>query len=183
MPNYQRVLEPGGIYFFTLVTFQRQNLFIMSEVRALFFESLDHTRRYHPFEVIAYCILPDHLHFIWEMQENDANYSGYISQIKRRFSKAYIAQYGMNLQKSGSRSKRREVTVWQRRFWEHYICDEEDLNRHIDYIHYNPVKHGLVHKPGDWEWSSFRDYVSLGHYDSDWGTDDRVGGEKFDFGE
>jgi len=65
--------------------------------------------------------------------------------------------------------KRREATIWQRRFWEHFIRDEEDLEHHLNYLHFNPVKHGLVKRVRDWEASTFTDFVKLGYYDLDWG--------------
>jgi len=183
MPEYRRVIIKGGVYFFTIVTYERQKIFLLPEVRALFSDSLDHIQKYHPFIVIAYCILPDHVHFIWQMPENDANYSMRISQIKRRFSMRYILQFGTNFPKTESRQKRREVMVWQRRFWEHYIRDEEDLNKHIDYIHYNPVKHGVVDVVRDWNASSFHDYVRQGYYELDWGEEYEDEVKPYQFGD
>jgi len=155
MPEYRRIVQKGGFYFFTIVTHQRQKLFLYPEAQSLLLKSIDHVRNYHPFEVKDFCILPDHVHFLWHMPENDANYSMRISQIKHHFSKQYEALFGLSIPKNTSRQKRREVTIWQRRFWEHWIRNERDLQRHIDYIHYNPVKHGLVNKVCYWESSSF----------------------------
>jgi putative transposase len=103
------------------------------------------------------------------MPINDANYSLRISELKKRFSKHFIAEYGNFTLVTPTQRKRGESGIWQRRFWEHYIRDEEDLQRHIDYIHYNPVKHGLVNHVNQWPASSFFDYVEQGFYEIDWG--------------
>jgi putative transposase len=182
MPEYRRAIIEGGIYLFTLVTYRRQRLFSQPHVRELLHEAFNHIHKFHQYKMLAYCFLPDHIHFVWQLPENDADYSTRISLIKSRFSKIYVAQFGLPFSKDASRFKRREVTVWQRRFWEHTICDEDDLNLHIDYIHYNPVKHGLVDRVCDWEDSSFISYVDVGCYELDWGNavglhhpDDRFG--------
>ena len=114
---------------------------------------------------------------------DDANYSMRIGQIKRRFSKQYAKKYGMLIGKSFSQEKRRELPIWQRRFWEHLIRDEEDLNRHIDYIHYNPVKHALVSRVQEWEDTSFHAYVQKGFYDPDWGEGFQINETKHQLGE
>ena len=183
MPDYRRVIQEGGIYFFTIVTYQRQKIFSLPETRKLLLQSIDHVRIYHPFKIKAFCILLDHVHFLWRMPENDSDYSMRINQIKRRFSKQYIARFGMPIRRSESREKRREVTIWQRRFWEHWIHNEGDLIRHIDYIHYNPVKHGLVPRVCDWESSSFHDYVRKGYYDLAWGEEIKINEKKYQHGE
>jgi putative transposase len=131
---------------------------------------LDVKKRF-PFTIDAICLLPDHLHCIWTLPDGDANYSVRWKEIKRLFSKKCINIVGTAELRSASREKRKEVMVWQRRFWEHTLRDEEDLQRHLDYIHYNPVKHGLVQRVKDWQWSSFHRYVRMGCYDADWGGD------------
>jgi len=183
MPEYRRIKQEGGTYFFTLVTFQRQKLFLVPDVMRLLLDTVEHVREMHPFEIIAYCVLPDHVHFLWQMPEDDTNYSMRIGVIKRRFSIQFISKYGDRLQKSDSQTRRREVTIWQRRFWEHLIRDEKDLNQHIDYIHYNPVKHGLVSKVRDWEISSFHNYVKEDIYSLDWGDSYYIDKKKYRFGE
>jgi putative transposase len=120
--------------------------------------------------VDAVCLLPEHLHCIWVLPEGDANFSVRWKEIKRLFTKGYLSQVGPGETRSASRLSRGEATIWQRRFWEHTIQDEDDLNRHRDYIHYNPVKHGLVQSVSAWQWSSFHRYVRMGHYDPDWGA-------------
>jgi putative transposase len=183
MSEYRRVKQPGGTYFFTIITYQRQKLFLKTETRSLLLESIQHVNKNHPFDIVAYCVLPDHVHFLWRMPEDDWNYSMRIGLIKRYFSKKYISQYGEKFPKTESQKSRREVTVWQRRFWEHFIRDEEDLGRHIDYIHYNPVNHGWVNRVCDWEGSSFHDYVNEGIYQVEWGEDFKVDNKKYQFGE
>jgi putative transposase len=104
-------------------------------------------------------------------------------EIKRLFTRAYLQQVGSGEERNDSRIKQGEAAIWQRRFWEHTIRDEEDFNRHLDYIHYNPVKHGLVKNVADWPWSSFHRYVRLGFYDPDWGGENADEFEKMSFGE
>jgi putative transposase len=169
MPNFRRVRIKGGTYFFTLVTNQRKCLFLLDRANDLFLEALQYVRSHHHFSILAYCILPDHIHMLWKMPINDADYSLRIGEIKKRFSKNYIIEFGNPHTLSSTQQKRGETGIWQKRFWEHYIRNEEDLNRHIDYIHYNPIKHGLVNQIKDWSASSFFDYVNQGYYDSDWG--------------
>ena len=182
MSEYRRTLIKGGIYFLTLVTYQRQNIFSLPHVRALLDTAILQTNQHHPFDEIAYCILPDHIHLIWQLPENDSNYSTRVSVMKRYFSKKYVEQFGLPIPKEASRNKRREVTVWQRRFWEHYIRDEEDLYRHIDYVHYNPVKHGCVNRVRDWADSSFHKFVDAGYYDLDWGDNLSLEDQQYQYG-
>jgi len=144
MPEYRRVKIKGGTYFFTLVTYHRQPIFSSSSHCHHLLAAVKHVANYHPFELLAYCILPDHIHVIMALPEHDFNYSTRISLIKRRFTRQYINELDWQPPKRESYEKRQESGVWQRRFWEHFIRDEEDLHRHIDYVHYNPVKHGLV---------------------------------------
>lgn len=183
MPNYRRVKIEGGTYFFTLVTYKRKPLFLYNDEIELFLEALHHVGTYHPFSTLAYCILPDHIHLLWEMPNNDANYSFRISEIKKRFSKQFITKYGNSTLVTPKQQNRGETGIWQRRFWEHLIRDEEDLNWHFDYIHYNPVKHGLTNQVKQWSASSFFDYVKLGYYDIDWGQDVPTGKDPCNFGE
>lgn len=169
MPEYRRVMIKGGTYFFTLVTYQRQKIFSSPPARVLFLKTIEYVYTYHPFTMEAYCLLPDHVHFLWQLPEEDADYSMRISSIKRHFSIKFRQQFNIPELENISRINRRESTIWQRRFWDHFIRDEDDLQRHIDYIHYNPVKHGLVNNVRDWQSSSFFDYVRLGYYDLNWG--------------
>ncbi len=169
MPNYRRVKIKGGTYFFTLVTNKRLRLFHSVQTRELLINALDHVKQFHPYSMEAFCILPDHIHLIWQLPEDDEHFSMRIAEVKKRFSKTYLMQASQTLIKDTLQTKRGESGVWQRRFWEHYIRDEEDLHRHIDYIHYNPIKHDLVKQVKEWPSSSFFDYVKMGVYEMDWG--------------
>ena len=144
MPNYRRVKVKGGNYFFTMVTNKRQKIFSSLALRELLLDAFDHVSQFHPFSMEAFCVLPDHIHFLWQMPEDDDNFSMRIAEIKKRFSKTYFDEIDRTISKDTLQTKRGESGIWQRRFWEHYIRDEEDLHNHIDYIHYNPIKHDLV---------------------------------------
>ncbi|HEX9454582.1 MAG TPA: transposase [Candidatus Binatia bacterium] len=165
MPNYRRANIPGGRYFFTVKTFGRQSILTHERYRTALRQAIAEIRSTHPFDTIAWVLLPDHLHAIWRMPDNDADFSLRWSLIKQRVTRQYDDQLAALTQ---SRMKRREGTLWQRRFWEHTIRDETDLRHHIDYIHYNPVKHGYVTRVLDWPFSTFHRYVSQGIYPSDW---------------
>ena len=183
MPEYRRPRMPGGTYFFTLVTFDRQPIFSQADARKLLRLAWKDVCVRLPFQTEAVCLLPDHLHCIWKMPEGDTNYSVRWSEIKRLFTRSYISNIGPGGERNQSRRKRGEAAIWQRRFWEHMIRDEEDLNRHIDYIHYNPVKHGLVQRVCDWPWSSFLQYVRMGFYEKEWGEADGMAANGEVYGE
>jgi len=121
-----------------------------------------------PVNTLAIVILPDHLHCLWELPPGDTDYSERWRWIKREFTRDWLAIGGTEVTTPATSQRRRGV--WQRRFWEHMIRDETDLENHFDYIHYNPVKHGLVARPRDWLWSSFHRWVRRGHYQADWGA-------------
>ena len=120
------------------------------------------------FDMIGFVILPDHLHCIWSLPEGDGDFSARWSKIKRLFTKRWLASGGRQHSVSPSRSRHREKGVWQRRFWEHMIRNEDDMMRHLDYIHFNPVKHGLVGCPHAWPHSSFERCVREGYYAPEW---------------
>lgn len=170
MPEYRRTFIEGGTYFFTVVTYNRFAILTTEEGRNFLHEAWLEVCERLPFETVAVCILPDHLHCIWTLPEGDANFSGRWKEIKRVFTRRYLEQVGPGRVVSASRIKHGEAAVWQRRFWEHAIRDEEDFCRHLDYIHYNPVKHGLVQRVSDWPYSSFHRYVKRGWYNPDWGS-------------
>jgi putative transposase len=172
MPNYHRSLVEGGIYFFTVVTFQRQPIFTNETARNILHQAWQEVKEGYPFETIAVCLLPEHLHCIWRLPEGDADYSTRWKEIKRRFTIGYLRDVGPGGERNASRLKQQEAAIWQRRFWEHTIENEEDLEEHLDYVHYNPIKHGLVERVIDWPYSSFARYVKAGIYDKDW-----VGGD------
>jgi putative transposase len=120
-----------------------------------------------PFETIAVCVLPDHLHALWALPESDTDFSTRWSLIKSGFSRGLVSAES----RSASKLAKREKGIWQRRYWEHAIRDDADLARHIDYIHFNAVKHGHVRRVADWPHSSFHRYVERGLLAADWGGD------------
>ena len=170
MPEYRRSKIEGGTYFFTVVSHNRLPIFTTPRSRNLLHAAWQDVKKRFPFTDDAICLLPEHIHCIWTLPEGDSNYSLRWREIKRLFTKSYLTESGPGEQRSQSRIKRREAAIWQRRFWEHAIRDQDDFNLHLDYIHYNPVKHGLVSNPKDWQWSSFLRYVRIGTYEIDWGT-------------
>ena len=170
--QYRRAKNSGATYFFTVVTYQRQKIFHISETVDLLRTAFRAVKSKFPFTIDAIVVLPDHLHCIWTLPEDDANFSTRWRLIKSEFSRNCPEQYKKS--PSASRLKKSEQAVWQRRFWEHQIRDEKDFVQHIDYIHYNPVKHGLVATPKDWVYSSFNRYVQDGAYAKDWGADSRI---------
>ena len=164
MSNYRRAKAPGGKYFFTVVTKNRKPWFNNEANIELLRSAFRKTMNDKPFTLEAVVILPDHLHCMWQLPEADCDFSGRWREIKK-----YVSW-----QLDRNSNARRERSVWQRRFWEHQIRDDEDWHRHMDYIHYNPVKHGLVKRVSDWPWSSFDRYVGKGWYSSDWGAQEPV---------
>jgi putative transposase len=169
MPNYRRFTVPGATYFFTVVTNERRPFLVDDLAKQCLREAIEVVRARYPFEVPAMVLLPDHLHTVWSLPEGDSDYSLRWRRIKGDFTERYLAQGGDDGTRSASRQKRNERGLWQRRFWEHMILDDNDFERHVDYIHYNPVKHGLVTCPSDWLYSSFHAFVRRGIYPASWG--------------
>ncbi|HEX3659397.1 MAG TPA: transposase [Pirellulales bacterium] len=169
MSEYHRYFIPGGTYFFMLVTERRAPLFAQASAREMLGRIFRDCLQRDPFDVIAIVLLPDHLHALWALPTGDDRYSRRWQFIKREFTRAWLACGGSEQPRSKSRLIQRRRGVWQRRFWEHMIRDEADLEAHFDYIHYNPVKHGLTTCPSDWPWSTFHRWVRAGHYPPDWG--------------
>jgi putative transposase len=177
MTNWRRAQVPGGTYFFTLVTAERAPILITPLGRSLLREVTIACRQRWPFDIEAVVLLPDHLHALWRLPAGDSEYSKRWGWLKKEFTKRWLSGGGSEQLVSASRQQNRRHGVWQRRFWEHVIRDEVDLVRHLDYIHYNPVKHGLVERVADWPWSSFHRFVRQGVYPLDWGGDgDDMGG-------
>ena len=169
MSNYQGVYMPGGTYFFTLITYNRLSFLTHKDVRTTLRMTWQSVKKKYLFVLIALCLLPDHLHCMWRLPDTDADYSIRWQKIKKGFSKKLNRSIITHADTSQLRRSRREAPVWQRRFWEYTIRDQQDDNRHVDYIHLNPVKHGYVRKAIEWPWSTFHRYLSSGIYDSDWG--------------
>ena len=168
MPDYIRRYVPGGTFFFTLVTHERRRLFSTSLARSCLREAVLAVQKDYPFEMVATVLLPEHWHCVWTLPEGDLDYSKRWGLIKSRFSKRWLASGGRDFGVSAARSRHRERGVWQKRFWEHAIRNEEDFMRHVNYIHYNPVKHSLARCPHQWPYSSFRRWVKEGYYREDW---------------
>jgi putative transposase len=176
MPEYRRAYLPGGTFFLTLVTYHRTPLFSEPENISRLRSCVAKTRTEMPFELTGAVVLPDHIHFLWTLPPDDSDYSQRVSRMKILFTRSLRGRRSLPENVSASRRKHRESDVWQRRFWEHSIRDEADMERHLDYIHYNPVKHRLVSCPHLWEYSSFHKWVEKDGYKNDWGCS--CGGRK-----
>ena len=176
MTAYRRNFVPGATYFFTVALADRRLALLTDHIDALR-AGFREIRLRHPFAIEAIVVLPDHLHAIWTLPEGDRDFSTRWSLIKADFSRALPRDEPV----SHSRRRKRERGIWQRRYWEHTIRDDDDFARHFDYIHFNPVKHGYVENVADWPYSSFHHMVRSGFYPPDWaiGTSDTDG----DFGE
>ncbi len=175
--NYRRAYIPGGTFFFALVTYQRRKLFKEHSNIKLLQSCIKKIKQQYPFKMRAYVILPDHLHCIWTLPDNDTDYSTRWRLIKSYFTRTCL-QNNIDVP-SKSRVHKKEKCTWQRRFWEHAIIDENDFTQHVDYINYNPVKYGYVADPSDWLYSSFNFYKNKGGYPQGWGVDDTIGGYNF----
>ncbi|MDR3555929.1 MAG: transposase [Syntrophobacteraceae bacterium] len=169
MANYRRVSACGGIFFFTVVTYRRRPILDRSESRHTFREVIEEVRMRYPFSIDAWVLLPDHVHCIWTLSEGVSDFSLRWGLIKSGFSKRTKALFNVEERMNDSRLKHRESTVWQRRFWERQIRDFEEYRVYMDYIHYNPGKHGYVKRVFDWPYSTFHRYVKAGIYVQHWG--------------
>jgi putative transposase len=166
MTAYRRNFIPGGCFFFTVNLADRRLRLLTDHVDALR-DAVRETRKRHPFTIDAMVVLPDHLHVVWTMPEGNRDFATRWRLIKSTFSRNFAASE----RSTASRAAKGERGIWQRRYWEHTIRDENDLARHIDYVHINPVKHGLVTRVKDWPHSSFHRMVRLGIYPEDWAGD------------
>lgn len=206
MPNYRRADISGATYFFTVVSHRRRPILCDESVRHALRQAINIVKTKHSFDIDAWVLLPDHLHCIWTLPENDHAYSVRWSMIKRLVTQAIGMHYkndtdhgahgatyeavqpGGRVRRahhmysnsehsyhsnkplmSASRLRRCEGDIWQRRFWEHRVRDQADLNRCLDYLHWNPVKHGYVNRVAEWQFSTFHRYVREGAYPEDWG--------------
>ena len=164
MTQYRRHYVAGGTYFFTVTLADRSSCLLIEHIASLR-RAVRETRLEHPFNIDAIVILPDHLHAIWTLPAGDADFPVRWRKIKARFSRLLPKGNAV----TESRRQKGERGVWQRRFWEHAIRNPSDLRNHIDYIHYNPVKHGHCGRVNDWPYSSFHRYCAAGVYPEDWG--------------
>lgn len=171
MPNYRRWMIPGETFFFTVVTFKRRKIFVSQRVATILGQAFRTVRRDAPFRTIAMVVLPEHLHCIWSLPPGDADFSTRWKRIKREFTVQYRREIDPDPDAGVSphRRARGERGVWQRRFWEHVVEDQHELEILCDYIHYNPVKHGHASSPAEWPWSTFEKFVAGGDYPPDWG--------------
>src|SRR5262249_48865466 len=149
MPEYRRWYVPGGTYFFTVVTQDRVPTFHDPLAVRVLGVVMRKVRATYPFHTVAAVVLPDHLHCVWSLPRGDSDYSGRWRWIKAAFTELWLSAGGSETSPTPSRVQKRERGVWQRRFWELQIRDEMDLEQHVDYIHYNPVKHGYAARPAD----------------------------------
>ncbi|MCC6923168.1 MAG: transposase [Nitrosomonas sp.] len=163
MPNYRRNFVPGGCYFFTVNVLERQRSLLIDHIDILR-DSVRRVKRLHSFHIDAWVVLPDHMHCIWTLPPDDADFPLRWRLIKLLFSK----QMPKTERLSVVRQRRGERGIWQRRLWEHTIANERDYTHHIDYIHANPLKHGYVKRVIDWPYSTFHRYVASGQYPADW---------------
>ncbi len=176
MPDYRRRFVPGGTYFFTVNLRDRRSDQLITAIRALR-AAVRTTRVRHPFRIDAWVVLPDHTHCMWTLPTGDADFPRRWQMIKAEFSKSMP----LPADRSSSLLRKRESGIWQRRYWEHCIRDERDYAAHMDYIHFNPVKHSLVAEPCKWPYSSFARCVERSLYPRSWsgaGSELAVAGER-----
>ena len=168
MPNYRRWRVPGGVFFFTLVAHERRPILTLDLARPILRQAFVDANARLLFAVDAVVLLPDHLHLLMRLPPGEDDYPARLAKIKRNFTEGYLAAGGREGRSTPSRERQRYRGVWEKRYYEHCIRNYRDFRMHLDYIHVNPVKHGLVQWPRDWPWSTFHSYVSKGEYDADW---------------
>jgi len=161
--DYRRSRAAGGTFFFTVNLNDRSSTLLVDHIDALR-QAIRQVKARHPFDILAMVVLPDHLHALWHLPQDDGDYPLRSSLIKADFARQLPPLETVKL----SRRLKRERGVWQRRYWEHQIRDEHDLRRHLDYIHFNPVKHGHARKAVEWPYSSIHRYVRAGLLPADW---------------
>jgi putative transposase len=163
MPNYRRRRVPGATYFFTVNLFDRRSDLLVTRIDLLR-HPVRMTRQRYPFHIDAWVVLSDHIHCLWTLPEGDSDFPRRWRDIKMTFSKSLPTTE----HRSAVMLRRGERGIWQRRYWEHTIRDDPDYATHMDYIHFNPVKHGLVETAADWPHSSFQRCVAMGLYPAHW---------------
>jgi len=176
MPDYRRYRVPGGTYFFTINLLDRHSDLLVRHIEALR-ESVRRTRIERPFHIDAWVVLPEHIHCVITLPPGDDDFSNRIKAIKIRF----VRTLEPDEWRSPVRVAKGERGIWQRRFWEHAIRDDDDYARHLDYVHFNPVKHGHATSVAQWPYSTFHHCVRSGIYPMDWGggeIEDIAAGER-----
>ncbi len=174
MRYYRSAVVPGSTYFFTLNLQDRSSNLFIQKIDALRF-AFKKVQQNHPFNIDAIVIMPDHCHMLMTLPEDDVDYSQRLSLIKAAFSR----QIEPHETVSKSRQKKRERGIWQRRYWEHAIRNPIDYEHHVNYIHYNPVKHGYVKNPVDWQYSSIHRFIRQGMLDGQWACVDDFNQARF----
>jgi putative transposase len=169
MSRFLRYRVEGGTYFFTVVTHDRRPFLTTEIARTGLRSAIKSVQAERAFALVAIVLLPDHLHCVLELPRGDCDYSTRWRLIKSRFTKYWLERDGTEGLRRASLRSKGERAVWQRRFYEHTVRDEDDLERCVDYIHWNPVKHEFVSRVRDYPWSSFHRFVSAKHYEIDWG--------------
>ena len=159
MSNFRRYYIPNSIIFITCVTRDRSPFLESNEDVNLFFYTLARVNDIYQFEILAHVVLPDHFHWLLKVADPHRNFSKIIHSIKRNFTLNYKKLHEIES----------PLSIWQERFWDHIIRDELDLERHFDYVHWNPVNHGYSQKPEDWPYSTYRKWVNYGYYELGWG--------------
>ena len=171
---YRRSAAMGGTFFFTVNLANRSSRLLTRYIHVLR-DTMCRVQRAHPFKIVAMVVLPDHMHAVWTLPSSDSDFPLRWSLIKSGFSRSlekteYIDE---------TRRRKRERGIWQRRYWEHQIRNNDDLTRHVDYIHINPVKHGHAGAPIDWPYSSIHRYIRQGLLPVDWGVDRGIPGSGY----
>lgn len=175
MPNYRRPPRSACPVFFTVCLTNRRSDALIQHLDILR-ASVRHVLLDRPFKTLAWVVLPDHMHAVWQLPPEDLNYSQRWGRIKSRFSRDACRAGLVPPAPTGERSggvnpalrRKGELGIWQPRFWEHHCRTQADLDRHIRYCWLNPVKHGLVERPSDWEASSIHRDIRLGHVEPEW---------------
>ena len=163
MPDYRRNRVQGGTYFFTVNLLERRSKLLTEHIDVLR-ASVKAVQKRKPFHIDAWVVLPNHMHCVWTLPMGDDDYHARWKAIKTAFSKAVPQIERL----SAVRKARAERGIWQRRYWEHTIRGDKDYAAHMDYVHINPVKHGLVKQVKDWPYSTFHEMVKQGIYPEDW---------------
>jgi putative transposase len=163
MSEYRRLWVSGGTYFFTVNLVDRSRRLLVERFDLLRAATCA-VRRNHPFEIVAWVVMPNHLHAVWTLPAGDIDFATRWMLIKQSFARGIP----MEERVAASRRRKGERGIWQRRYWEHLIRDERDLRHHVDYIHFNPVKHGLAMRVADWPYSSFHRFVREGTLPPEW---------------
>ena len=176
MADYRRNYVPGGTYFFTVVTYLRRPMLTEELARTCLHEAIAEIQKKWSFDIVAIVSLPNHFHTVWTLPSGDAAYSLRLRRIKEEFTRHYLERGGTELPQTASREAHGQRGIWQKRFWEYTVRDEEDLKRCVDYVHWNPKKHGLVTQIKNWPWSSFHRFVEAGEYEPAWGGHDPTPG-------